>query len=90
MAEDVLRDGERRAVDLGREYETVHAVPAEHAAASTRWSSPASSRGTCGTATSWSGTAPSSRSSTDERAFYGDPLIEVCFAGTVLPASAGC
>lgn len=86
MAEDVLRDGERRAVDLGWDYDVVREVFAEHAACLDEvvvpryvewdlWGSNVLVR---------DGAIVSIID--HERAFYGDPLIEAGFTASQLPA----
>jgi aminoglycoside phosphotransferase (APT) family kinase protein len=86
MVEDVLADGERRQVVLGRDYAEVRAVVTEHeefldAVTEPRfvewdlWDSNVMVRDgriVC--------------IIDHERAFYGDPLIEGCFTSTVLRA----
>ncbi|MDQ0810621.1 aminoglycoside phosphotransferase (APT) family kinase protein [Streptomyces sp. B3I7] len=86
MVEDVLADGERRAVDLGRDYDAVRAVLAAHADSLDEVTEPR--------LVEWD-LWPNNVLVRDgrivavidhERAFYGDPLIEGGFAGTQLPA----
>ncbi|MFJ4715353.1 phosphotransferase family protein [Streptomyces sp. NPDC088785] len=86
MIEDVLVDGERRGVDIGRAYDTVRATVAEHAdsldevteARLVEWDLWASNvmvrdgRIVCVI--------------DHERAFYGDPLMEAGFTATQLAA----
>lgn len=86
MFEDVMRDGERRQVDLGWDYDTVRGVILENAGclasvAEARyvewdlWDSNVMIR---------NGAIVSIID--HERAFYGDPLIEAGFVATELPA----
>ncbi|AXX31634.1 aminoglycoside phosphotransferase family protein [Actinosynnema pretiosum subsp. pretiosum] len=86
MAEDVLRDGERRAVDVGWGYDELRAVFAEHADALDEVVEPRYVEWDL-----WDGNALVRDGEVvcvidHERAFYGDPLIEAGFTGTVLPA----
>ncbi|MEV5611147.1 aminoglycoside phosphotransferase family protein [Streptomyces sp. NPDC052225] len=86
LVEDVLADGERRAVDIGREYDTVRTVLAEHATALDEVTEPRLIEWDL-----WDGNVMVRDGKIacvidHERAFYGDPLMEVCFAGTQLPA----
>jgi aminoglycoside phosphotransferase (APT) family kinase protein len=86
MAEDVLRDGERRAVDLGWDYDTVRAVFAGNAASLDEVTEPAFVEWDL-----WDGNVMVKSGKIagiidHERAFYGDPLIEFGFIATQLPA----
>lgn len=86
MAEDVLRDGERRQVDLGWDYDTVRAIFAANAASLDEVTEPAFVEWDL-----WDGNvlvrAGKIAGLIDhERAFYGDPLIEFGFNATQLPA----
>ena len=86
MAEDVLRDGERREVDLGWDYDTVRAVFAGHAASLDEVTEPAFVEWDL-----WDGNVMVRSGKIvgiidHERAFYGDPLIEFGFIATQLPA----
>ncbi|MGW2652465.1 phosphotransferase family protein [Streptomyces sp. NPDC001478] len=86
MVEDVLRDGERRKVDLGRPYEEFRAVLAAHAGSLDEVTEPCLVEWDL-----WAGNVMvrDGRIAAvidHERAFYGDPLIEVGFAGTQLDA----
>ena len=86
MVEDVLRDGERRRVDLGWEYDVVRGVLAENEGCLDEVTEPRF--------VEWDlwdnnvmirdGTIVSIID--HERAFYGDPLIEGGFTATELPA----
>jgi hypothetical protein len=86
MVEEVLRDGERRRVDLGWDYDVVRMVMSENASCLDEvvepryvewdlWDSNVMVR---------DGTIVSILD--HERAFYGDPLIEAGFVATQLPA----
>lgn len=86
MVEDVLRDGERRDVVIGWDYDEVRAAFAEHAASLDEVVEPRFVEWDL-----WSGNVMVKDGSIvgiidHERAFYGDPLIEAGFTGTVLPA----
>ncbi|TVZ01902.1 aminoglycoside phosphotransferase family protein [Trebonia kvetii] len=86
MAEDVLRDGERRQVDLGWDYDTMRAVVAGHAASLDEVTEPAFVEWDL-----WAGNVLVRSGKIvgiidHERAFYGDPLIEFGFIATQLPA----
>ncbi|MER6630275.1 aminoglycoside phosphotransferase family protein [Streptomyces sp. NPDC000987] len=88
IVEDVPGDGERRRVDPGRVYDTVREVPAEHAASLDEVSEPRLVEWVL-----WDGKVivRDGRIAClidHERAFFGDPLIEVGFAGT-RPAAFG-
>lgn len=85
MFEDVLRDGERRGVDLGWDYAVIRESIAGHAGSLDEVTEP--------TFVEWDlfdsnvmirGGAIVSIID-HERAFFGDPLIEAGFAGTQLP-----
>lgn len=85
MVEDVLRDGERRQVNLGWDYGTVRAVLAETAASLDEVTEPAFVEWDL-----WDGNVMVRSGKIvgildHERAFYGDPLIESGFIGTQLP-----
>ncbi|MCU4748947.1 MULTISPECIES: phosphotransferase family protein [unclassified Streptomyces] len=86
MFEDVLADGERRAVDLGRPYATVRAVLTEYAPALDAVVEPRLVEWDL-----WGGNVMVREGRIvcvidHERAFWGDPLIEAGFTGTQLPA----
>jgi aminoglycoside phosphotransferase (APT) family kinase protein len=86
MVEDVLRDGERRQVDLGFDYDVFRTVIAEHSDSLDEVTEPAYVEWDL-----WDGNVMI-RDGTivsiidHERAFYGDPLIEAGFVATQLPA----
>jgi aminoglycoside phosphotransferase (APT) family kinase protein len=86
MVEDVLRDGERRMVDLGWDYDTVRGVLAKHAGCLDEVTDPRFVEWDL-----WDGNVMVRDGAIvsiidHERAFYGDPLIESGFAGTQLRA----
>jgi hypothetical protein len=86
MVEDVLRDGERRAVELGFGYDAVRAALAEHAGSLEEVVEPCFVEWDL-----WPGNVlvrdgKITAIIDHERAFYGDPLIEHGFLGTQLPA----
>jgi aminoglycoside phosphotransferase (APT) family kinase protein len=84
--EDVLRDGERRQVDLGWDYDVIREVLAAHAGSLDEVTEPAYVEWDL-----WDGNVMVRDGAIvsiidHERAFYGDPLVEAGFAGTQLPA----
>jgi aminoglycoside phosphotransferase (APT) family kinase protein len=86
MVEDVLRDGERRRVELGWDYDVIRAVLAEHSGRLDEVTEPAYVEWDL-----WDGNVMIRDglivSIIDhERSFYGDPLIEAGFVATQLPA----
>ncbi|MEV4116038.1 aminoglycoside phosphotransferase family protein [Nonomuraea sp. NPDC049695] len=85
MAEDVLRDGERRGVDLGWEYDLIRSIFAEHAGCLEEVVEPRYVEWDL-----WAGNAMVRDGKIvsiidHERAFWGDPLIEAGFTGVELP-----
>jgi aminoglycoside phosphotransferase (APT) family kinase protein len=85
MVEGVLRDGERRGVDLGRPYATVRQVVAEHGECLEDVREPQFVEWDL-----WDGNVLVHEGRIvgiidHERAFFGDPLIESGFCGTQLP-----
>ncbi len=85
MVEDVLRDGERRQVDLGWDYDAVRGVLAENAGCLDEVTEPRFVEWDL-----WQGNVLVRDGAIvsiidHERAFYGDPLIEAGFAATALP-----
>ena len=85
MVQDVLRDGERRQVDLGWDYDTVRGVFAENEGCLDEVTEPRFVEwDLCQGNVLVSGGAIVSIID-HERAFYGDPLIEAGFAATQLP-----
>ena len=86
MAEDVLRDGERRQVDLGVDYDAVRAVIARNAGGLDDVTDPRFVEWDL-----WDNNVMIRDGAIvsiidHERAFYGDPLIEGGFTATQLPA----
>jgi aminoglycoside phosphotransferase (APT) family kinase protein len=86
MLDEVLTDGERRHVELGWDYDLFREVVAEHAHSLDEVTEPAFVEWDL-----WDGNVMIRDGAIvsildHERAFYGDPLIEVGFAGTQLPA----
>ena len=86
MVADVLRDGERRQVDLGFDYGVIRTVLAEHSDSLDEVTEPAYVEWDL-----WDGNVMIRDGAIvsiidHERAFYGDPLIENGFAATQLPA----
>jgi aminoglycoside phosphotransferase (APT) family kinase protein len=84
MVEDVLRDGERRAVDLGWDYSLLRDVVGRHADSLDEVTEPAYVEWDL-----WDGNVMIRDGAIvsiidHERAFYGDPLIEAGFAATTL------
>ncbi|OIJ68629.1 phosphotransferase family protein [Streptomyces mangrovisoli] len=86
MVEDILRDGERRGVDIGWSYDTVRATLAEHADSLDEVTEPRLVEWDL-----WESNVMVRDGKVvcvidHERAFYGDPLIEAGFTGTQLAA----
>jgi len=86
IIEDVLRDGERRQVDLGWDYDIIREVIAAHAASLDEVTEPAFVEWDL-----WDGNVMIRGGEIvsildHERAFFGDPLIEAGFVATQLPA----
>jgi aminoglycoside phosphotransferase (APT) family kinase protein len=86
MFEDVLRDGARRSVDLGRPYDDVRAVLAGHAGTLDAVTEPRFVEWDL-----WDNNAMIRDGRIvavidHERAFYGDPLIEAGFTAFEMPA----
>jgi aminoglycoside phosphotransferase (APT) family kinase protein len=86
MVEDVLRDGERRDVDLGWDYDTVRAVFAEHAACLDEVTEPRYVEWDLWDSNVMVRAGKIVSIIDHERAYYGDPLIEAGFVATQLPA----
>uniref|UniRef100_UPI002A8392B8 phosphotransferase family protein n=1 Tax=Streptomyces sp. CRN 30 TaxID=3075613 RepID=UPI002A8392B8 len=89
MVEDVLGDGERRDVDLGRGYDVVREVLDGHAGSLDEVTEPRLVEWDL-----WAGNVLVRDGKIvsiidHERAFYGDPLIENGFAGAQLPSAFG-
>jgi aminoglycoside phosphotransferase (APT) family kinase protein len=86
IIEDVLRDGERRHVDLGWDYDIIREVVAANEGSLDEVTEPAFVEWDL-----WDGNVMIRGGEIvsildHERAFFGDPLIEVGFIGTQLPA----
>ncbi|MEU4090496.1 phosphotransferase family protein [Streptomyces aureus] len=86
MLEDVLRDGERRSVDLGWSYDTVRAVVAEHAGSLDEVTEPRLVEWDLWDSNVMVRDGRLVCVIDHERAFYGDPLIEAGFTGLQLAA----
>jgi aminoglycoside phosphotransferase (APT) family kinase protein len=86
MAEDVLRDGERRRVDLGRDYGAVRDVIARHAGSLDEVTEPRYVEWDLWDSNVMVRDGAIVAIIDHERAFYGDPLIEGGFTATQLPA----
>ncbi|MGW4881393.1 phosphotransferase family protein [Streptomyces sp. NPDC004262] len=86
MFEDVLRDGERRSVDIGWDYDTVRAVLAEHAAGLDEVTEPRLVEWDLWDSNVMVRDGKLVCVIDHERAFYGDPLIEAGFTGSQLSA----
>ncbi|MEV1007149.1 aminoglycoside phosphotransferase family protein [Streptomyces sp. NPDC049881] len=86
MVETVLRDGERRAVDLGWDYDTVRAVLAEHADSLDEVTEPRLVEWDLWDSNVMIRDGRIACVIDHERAFYGDPLIEAGFTATQLGA----
>jgi aminoglycoside phosphotransferase (APT) family kinase protein len=86
IVEDLLRDGERRQVELGWDYDVIREVFAANAGSLEEVTEPVFVEWDL-----WDGNVMIRDGAIvsiidHERAFYGDPLIELGFAGTQLPA----
>jgi aminoglycoside phosphotransferase (APT) family kinase protein len=86
MLEDVLRDGERRDVDLGWDYATVRAVIAQHADCLDAVTEPRFVEWDLWDSNVLIRDGKITGIIDHERAYYGDPLIEAGFVATQLPA----
>jgi aminoglycoside phosphotransferase (APT) family kinase protein len=86
MVEDVLRDGERRDVDLGWDYETIRAVFAEHADALDEVTEPRFVEWDLWDSNVMIRDGDIVGIIDHERAYFGDPLIEAGFVATQMPA----
>ncbi|CAM5479229.1 aminoglycoside phosphotransferase [Streptomyces spiroverticillatus] len=86
MAESVLRDGERRGVDLGQEYDAVRAALATHADSLDDVTEPRLVEWDLWDSNVLVRDGKIVCIIDHERAFYGDPLIEAGFTGNQLPA----
>jgi aminoglycoside phosphotransferase (APT) family kinase protein len=86
IVEDVLRDGERRQVDLGWDYDVIREVVAAHEGSLDEVTEPTFVEWDL-----WDGNVMIRGGEIvsildHERAFFGDPLIEAGFVATQLPA----
>jgi aminoglycoside phosphotransferase (APT) family kinase protein len=86
IMEDVLRDGERRQVDLGWDYDVIRQVVAAYDGSLDEVTEPTFVEWDL-----WDGNVMIRSGEIvgildHERAFFGDPLIEAGFVGTQLPA----
>jgi aminoglycoside phosphotransferase (APT) family kinase protein len=86
MFEDVLGDGERRAVDLGWDYGVVRRVFDEHAWSLDEVADPRFVEWDLWDSNVMVRDGAIACIIDHERAFYGDPLIEGCFTATQLSA----
>jgi aminoglycoside phosphotransferase (APT) family kinase protein len=86
MVEDVLRDGERRHVDLGWDYDAVRAMSAEHADSLDDVVEPRFVEWDLWDSNVMVRDGKIVSIIDHERAYYGDPLIEAGFAATQMPA----
>jgi aminoglycoside phosphotransferase (APT) family kinase protein len=86
MAEDVLRDGERRQVDLGCDYRAVRDVIGRNAASLDEVTEPRYVEWDLWDSNVMVRDGAIVGIIDHERAFYGDPLIEGGFTATQLPA----
>jgi aminoglycoside phosphotransferase (APT) family kinase protein len=86
MIADVLRDGERRDVDLGWDYDTVRAVVAENADCLDAVTEPRFVEWDLWDSNVMIRDGRIVCIIDHERAYYGDPLIEAGFVATQLPA----
>jgi aminoglycoside phosphotransferase (APT) family kinase protein len=86
MAQDVLRDGARRAVDLGWDYDAVRGVIERHAGALDEVTEPRYVEWDLWDSNVMVRDGAIVSIIDHERAFYGDPLMEGCFTATQMPA----
>ncbi|BCY10110.1 phosphotransferase family protein [Actinoplanes sp. L3-i22] len=86
MIEGVLRDGERRSVDLGRPYAAVRAVIDAHAGSLDEVTEPRFVEWDMWDNNVMVRDGKIAAIIDHERAFYGDPLIEAGFTGSEVPA----
>jgi aminoglycoside phosphotransferase (APT) family kinase protein len=86
MAEDVLRDGERRQVDLGWDYDAVRDVIARNASRLDEVTEPRYVEWDLWDSNVMVRDGAIVSIIDHERAFYGDPLIEGGFTATQIPA----
>jgi fructosamine-3-kinase len=86
MIEDVLRDGEALAVELGRDYEAIRAAIARHADSLDSVSEPRFTEWDLWDSNVMIRGGRIAAIIDHERAFWGDPLMEACFTALDLPA----
>jgi aminoglycoside phosphotransferase (APT) family kinase protein len=86
IVEDVLTDGERRAVDLGFDYDLVRAVLAEHESVLDEVTEPRFIEWDLWTSNVMVRDGTIVCIIDHERALYGDPLMEAGFVASLLPA----
>jgi aminoglycoside phosphotransferase (APT) family kinase protein len=86
MVEDVLRDGERRQVDVGWDYDDIREVVAGNLRSLDEVTGPAYVEWDLWDSNVMIRDGAICSIIDHERAFYGDPLIEAGFAGSQLPA----
>jgi aminoglycoside phosphotransferase (APT) family kinase protein len=86
MAEDVLRDGERRQVDLGWDYDVVRDVLAGNVGGLDEVTEPRYVEWDLWDSNVMVRDGAIVSIIDHERAFYGDPLMEGCFTAAELPA----
>jgi aminoglycoside phosphotransferase (APT) family kinase protein len=86
MLEDVLRDGERRGVDLGLGYDSVRALVAAHAGSLDEVTEPVLVEWDMWSGNVMIGDGRIVAIIDHERAFFGDPLMEAGFVAIDLPA----
>jgi Ser/Thr protein kinase RdoA (MazF antagonist) len=89
MVESVLRDGERRSVDLGCDYGTVRSLLDEHAGSLDEVLEPRLVEFDLYDDNVMVRDGAIVAIIDHERALYGDPLMEGCFNALVLPAAFG-
>jgi aminoglycoside phosphotransferase (APT) family kinase protein len=86
IVEDVLRDGERRQVDLGWDYDVIREVVAVHEGTLDEVTEPTFVEWDLGDGNVMIRGGEIVSILDHERAFFGDPLIEAGFTATQLPA----
>lgn len=89
MLEDVLRDGERRAVDLGVEYDAIRAAMKEHAGSLDEVVDPVLVEWDMWESNVLIRDGAIACIIDHERAFFGDPLMEAGFVATELDGAFG-
>ncbi len=86
LFEDILRDGERRRIDLGWDYDLMRTILAEHAESLDEVTEPCLVEWDLWDSNVMVRDGRIVAVIDHERAFYGDPLIEAGFAATQIPA----